>query len=144
MLLPAADTLTKVYRFCLLVAAALAMFGCGNGQPARPELPSSISPGWSLKSFAEAPAPPDIAAAGSPICWRANYEGQGTAEVWVCGYRGEAGALDAVQRAPAEAQTIKFQEGKNFVLVRWNGAPKAGIEALVREIQNALGIARKR
>jgi hypothetical protein len=126
-----------------MVAAALAMIGCGTSRPSKPELPSSISPGWSLKSFVEAPAPPAIAAAGSPVCWKASYAGEGTADVWVCGFEAEAGALDAVQRAQAEAQTVKFQEGRNFVLVRWNGAPKAGIEALVRAIQKAPGIAGK-
>lgn len=124
-----------------MVAASFAMLGCGTSRPSKPELPPSISPGWSLKSFVEAPAPSDIAGVGSPVCRRANYEGQGTADVWVCGFDSEAGALDAVQRARAEAQTVKFQKGKNFVLVHWNGASKADIEALVRAIQKALSIA---
>ena len=49
-----------------------------------------------------------------------------------------AGAFDAVQRARAEAQTVKFQVGVNEVLVHWNNAPKTNLEALIRTIQKAL------
>jgi hypothetical protein len=43
-----------------------------------------------------------------------------------------------VQRARAEAQTVKFQVGSWLVLVKWNNAPKASVTALVRAIQGAL------
>ena len=64
--------------------------------------------------------------------------GQGSAEVWLCGYRASASAFDAVQRARAEAQTVKFQEGSWLVLVKWNNAPTTSVTALVRAIQGAL------
>jgi hypothetical protein len=43
-----------------------------------------------------------------------------------------------MQRARAEAQTVKFQEGNYLVLVNWNDAPKANLTALVRAVQKAL------
>ena len=73
-----------------------------------------------------------------PQCWKAQYEGVGTAEVWACGYRERGSAFDAVQRAPAAAQTVKFQEGKYLVLVKWNGVPKANLTALIRAVQKTL------
>ena len=111
---------------------------CGSGRPGKPEIPASVSPGWMLSSFDRAAAPEAIPAGGSPECWNGEYAGQGVAEVWVCGYKGSAGAFDAVQRARAEAQTVKFQEGSWLVLVKWNNVPKTSLTALIRAIQSAL------
>ena len=111
---------------------------CGTAQAPAPDLPQSISPGWSRTSFARASAPKSIPRAGEPQCWKADYAGQGAAEVWACWYKAGADAFEGVQRARAEAQTVKFQEGNYLVLVKWNGTPKANLTALVRTIQKAL------
>lgn len=126
--------------FSLLFAALLAaLSGCGPGPAAKPDLPQSVSPGWKLASFVESPAPQDIPVVNPPQCWKAQYTGQGTADVWVCGYKVSGSAFDAVQRARAEAQTVKFQEGNYLVLVKWNAVPKANLTALIRAIQKTLG-----
>jgi len=104
----------------------------------KPDLPVSVSPGWKLSSLDRSPAPPGIPPDGSPDCWKADYEGQGSAQVWLCRYKAEAGALDAVQRARAEALTVRFQEGSYLVLVQWNNVPKASLTALVRTIQKVM------
>jgi hypothetical protein len=83
---------------------------------------------------APAGTPPD----GAPECWKAEYSGQGSAQVWICGYKASTSAFDAVQRARAEAQTVKFQKGSYLVLVKWNNVPKASLTALVRAIQKAV------
>lgn len=121
-----------------LLALSIALCACAGGQRAKPELPGSVSPGWKLTSMTSSAAPPEVSAAGSPDCWLANYAGTGVAQVWVCRYSAEAGAFDAVQRARAEAQTVKFQEGANLVLVKWNNAPKADLAALIRALQKTL------
>ena len=54
------------------------------------------------------------------------------------GTKCRANAFEAVQRARAEAQTVKFQEGPYLVLVKWNNVPKDSLTALVRAIQKAL------
>jgi hypothetical protein len=74
---------------------------------------------------------------GEPQCWRAEYAGQGSAQVWAFWYKERVSAFEAAQRARAEAQAVKFQEGSYLVLVRWNDAPKANIAALVRAIEKA-------
>jgi hypothetical protein len=126
----------------ILPAASTILTSCAPGQPAKPDLPQSISPGWMLLSLNRAAAPPGIPTNSAPQCWKAHYAGQGSghasAEVWVCGYKENAGAFDAVQRARAEAQTVKFQVGSNLVLVKWNDVPKANVTALVRSIQKAV------
>jgi hypothetical protein len=45
---------------------------------------------------------------------------------------------NAVQRARAEAQAVKFQQGPYLVLAKWNDVPKASLTALVRAIQKAV------
>lgn len=125
-----------------LIFIPLLLAACGSTSPAKPELPESVSPGWKRVSFEPAAAPAVVPATGLKQCWKAAYTGEGTppatADVSLCLYSAEPGAFDAVQRTRAEAQTVKFQEGAYFVLVSWNGAPKAGLTAFVREIQKTL------
>ena len=121
-----------------ILLAACVLASCAAGEAPTPDLPQSISPGWTRTSFTRAPVPASIPRAGAPQCWKADYAGQGSTEVWVCGYKVSANAFDAMQRARAEAQTVKFQEDKYLVLVKWNDVPKANLTALVRAIQKAV------
>ena len=118
-----------------LLFTTLLIAGCGSSLPPKPELPASVSPGWHLDSFASTPQPADLP--GSPECWKGSYSGQGAAEVLICGYP-QGGAFDAAQRARSEGQAVKFDQGRYFVLIRWNNSPKAVITALVRSIQKSL------
>jgi hypothetical protein len=138
----AADNLTEVIRiratFSLLLASVF-LSACGGGGQARPDLPESVSPGWKLSSLAQTPAPAELPqSATPPVCWKAEYAGQGSAQMFVCRYGVEAAAFDAVQRVPAEAQAVKFQVGAWFVLVKWNGAAKTDLTALIRTVQKSL------
>jgi hypothetical protein len=111
---------------------------CSSGPPPKPEIPASVSPGWKLSSLDKAAPPAEIPLDGAPECWKGAYTGQGDAEVWICGYKASGSAFDAIQRVRAEAQAVKFQEGRYFVLVKWNNVPKASLTALVRAIEKAL------
>jgi hypothetical protein len=66
------------------------------------------------------------------------YSGPGSAEIWICGYASETSAFEAEQRTRAEAQTVKFHEGKRLVIVQWREAKKPDLEALIRTIQKRL------
>lgn len=115
-----------------LLFAAFTIAACSSGAPAKPDIPDSISPGWKLASLAKS-------ADGDPTCWNAGYNGVGSADVRICWYNSSAGAFDATQRTPAEAQAVKFQEDHYFVLVKWNNVPKTNLAALVRALEKALG-----
>jgi len=131
--------ITRRETSSLLFVALLAFLtGCRPGPAAKPELPESVSPGWRLASYVDSPVPPGVPVVSPPQCWKARYEGAGTAEIWVCGYRVSGGAFDAAQRTPAAAQAVKFQEGNYLVLVKWNGVPKTNLTALIRAIQKTL------
>jgi hypothetical protein len=125
----------------LLFAAALcvALAGCADvSAPPKPELPLSVSPGWTAKAF-DSSAPPDGLPEGAkPVCWKADYTGAGgaTAAVWVCGYA--HGAFEPMQRARAAANTLKFYKGRYLVIVRWNGGTRADLLALMRTLEGAL------
>jgi hypothetical protein len=116
------------------------MWGCGEGAaPEKPELPRSVSPGWTQKTFAHAEALPGLpAGAAKPDCWKAEYGGPGTASVWTCGYKVEGGAFDAAQRFPSSGSQVKFQSGKYLVVVEWTGGSRAEVTALVRAVQKIL------
>jgi hypothetical protein len=127
-------------KFVLSSAVFLTLFACGSvSGPSKPDLPTSVSPGWSRVSYDQAAPPAGLPEGPTPECWRANYRGaEGTAEVSVCGFRAEGSAFNAMQRARAEANTVKFQEARYLAIVQWNGGSRADVTALVRAIQKAL------
>jgi hypothetical protein len=124
--------------FALLLLAAVVLQSCASGPPAKPDIPESVSPGWKLSSLDKSVLPAGVPTGGSPECWKADYAGSGSAEVRICWYESTGNAFDSMQRARAEAQTVKFQEEHYFVMVKWNDVPKASLTALVRAIQKAL------
>ncbi len=115
--------------------------GCGTAAlPGKPDLPASVSPGWTIKSYESSAAPEGLPAAGEqPVCWKALYKGaaDGMAEVWVCGYR--MGAFEPMQRARPAANTVKFYKGSYLVEVRYSGGTKTDFLALMRALEKSLG-----
>ena len=73
-----------------------------------------------------------------PVCWKADYAGEGAVTVWVCGYRATASAFDAAQRMPSAASEVKFQKGVYLTVVQWQNVSQAGITALVGTLQRSL------
>jgi hypothetical protein len=71
-----------------------------------------------------------------PVCWKADYAGNGDATVWVCGYR--VSAFEAEQRMPSAANEVKFHRGVYLVVVHWNNLIQANVTALVSAIQRSL------
>jgi hypothetical protein len=76
----------------------------------------------------------------TPECWKAEYSSgsAGSAEAWICGYSRDGSSFDALQRTAAEANTVKFQEGRRLALVKWNGVSRDEITALVRALQRSI------
>jgi len=130
------EVISRRETFSLLFAWML-LAGCRQNVAPKPDLPQSVSPGWKLSSFDRSARPEGVSPDGEPQCWKAEYSGQGSAQVWTCWYRERGNAFEAAQRARAEAQAVKFQEGSYLVLVRWNNAPKANVSALVRAVEKA-------
>ncbi len=85
--------------------------------------------------------PPDHlpAATTPPVCWKADYAGEGAATVWVCGYRGSSSAFEAAQRMQSSGRQVKFQKGVYLAVAQWNeAASQAAVTALIGAIQRSL------
>jgi hypothetical protein len=123
----------------VLMIASILLAACSEGAtPRQPDLPASVAPGWTRATYQPSSPPAGLPEGSRPTCWEAGYTGPGVARVWVCGYRNSGGAFDAVQRARAEANTVKFQEGNFLVIATWNGGTRADVTALIRSIQRTL------
>lgn len=119
---------------------ALVLGACGEQGPGMPKLPETVTPGWTRKTMVKSTAPAGLQDAGKAECWKAEYASKGRAEIWACGYPSEGTAFEAVQKGRAEANTVKFQEGKYFVTVQWQGVSRDEITALVRAVQRDLKV----
>ena len=122
-----------------ILLASLWLAACGSTVPAQPDLPASVSPGWTRTLIEHLPEPPPgVSKDGNPDCWKATYSGPGTATATVCSYKVETSAFEALQRTRAEANTVKFQSGSRFILIHWTTATRDEIAILIRGVQKAL------
>jgi hypothetical protein len=116
--------------------------GCSSGAARKPDLPASISPGWSLKQMDVSAPPARLPQSGTPpVCWKADYTNaadRGSATILVCGYRVSASAFDAAQRMTPAPSEVRFQKGMYFVVVAWTEVSQAEITTLVSAIERAL------
>ena len=131
--------LKPILLFAVLLCVALA--GCSaDSLPGKPDLPQSVSPGWTMKNYESASAPEGLPVGARPVCWKANYAGAGaaTAEIWVCGYPSSSGAFEAGQRTRAAANTVKFDRGRYLVIARWHAESRTDVMALMRSLEQAL------
>jgi hypothetical protein len=126
---------------------------CSQSDARKPDLPVSISPGWSLKQMQVSAPPARLPQSGTlsgtpPVCWKADYTNaadhgsatvlSGNATVLICGYRVSASAFDAAQRMTPAPSEVRFQKGVYFVVVAWSGVSQPGITTLVSAIERAL------
>jgi hypothetical protein len=120
------------------VALAAFCAACGPGEPKKPDLPASVSPGWKQTKM-EAGGAPERLPQGSPapVCWHAEYAGEGPVTVWACGYPAEETAFEAVQKMTPAAEEVKFHKGRYLIVVEWKNVSQEGITTLIRAIQRS-------
>jgi hypothetical protein len=119
---------------------------CSPAAARKPDLPASVSPGWSLTQMGVSTPPARLPQSGTlsgtpPVCWKANYTNatdNGSATVLICGYRVSASAFDAAQRMAPAPSEVRFQKGVYLVAVAWSQVSQAEITTLVSAIGRAL------
>ena len=69
----------------------------------------------------------------------ASYEGPGQIETRAYELTSSAIGLDLVQRWRPSADTVFFNPGRYFVLIKWQNADRKALQDFVREIEKRLG-----
>jgi hypothetical protein len=114
---------------------ALVLSACS--QPARSAaslLPASVGGVWQRTSLRDIPPPrPGIVRA-----FEAGYEGAGKLTVDLYETKISGTAFEMVQHWRAAPETVFFDKGRYFVLVKWEQADRKALTALVRGLQKEL------
>jgi hypothetical protein len=94
--------------------------------------------GWRRTAVRDAPVaqPPDaIPAARIEQIRIATYEGPGKLEARVYALPSASVALDVAQRWRPAAQTVFFESGRFFIVVQWEKADRAALQAFVTALE---------
>jgi hypothetical protein len=117
------------------IVLALALSACS--QPARSAaslLPASLGGVWQRTSLHGIPPPrPGIVRA-----FQAGYEGAGKLTVDLYETQISGTAFEMVQHWRASPDTVFFDKGRYFVLVKWETADRKALTDLVRALQKEL------
>lgn len=120
---------------------AFLLVSCNSRRSDPPVFPTPAGT-WRLKSsqdFPVASAPGMVRKIGTRGCWRANYEGPGSATVEVYALTAPPGGLEMVQRWRPQANTVVFYTPRYFVVVKWQSLDRAAVTELVRALEKSLG-----
>jgi hypothetical protein len=126
----------------LVLAAALA--ACSRPAVRGPLLPETAGD-WRRGEVRELPvsaAPEIMPRASVKRILAANYEGPGKAEATVYEMSSSAIGLDMAQRWRSAADSVFFYRDQYFVVVKWEGAGRTSVGALVRALEKNLAPAK--
>jgi hypothetical protein len=84
-------------------------------------------------------APEVVRRLGTRGCWRATYEGPGSATVEMYALALSAVGFEMVQRWRPIADTVVWYTPRYFVVVKWQSPDRAAVSALIRDLQKEFG-----
>ena len=117
------------------IVAALVWSACGQpARSARSLLPGSVGGTWQRKSLRDLPPPK----AGVVRAFEAGYEGSGKLTVDLYETKASGTAFEMTQHWRASADTVFFDKGRYFVVVKWERADRQALTAFVRGLQKEL------
>jgi hypothetical protein len=126
----------------------LALGGCRQARPPADLFPETVAGGWHRTGLTNPPASESSdPVPRSAIEWLqvAGYEGPGATSEGPGKLQARAYALDSpavaselVQRWRPSADTVFFDHGRYFVVVKWQEANRQALEAFVREIETRI------
>ena len=123
----------------------LALAACGKKAEFPPDLfPETVSGGWRRTTGGDAAGSPDPVPRSAVEQTRtASYEGPGKVEARVYQLTSAAEGLDLAQRWRPSADTVFFNQGVYFVVVKWQSADRNALQEFVRELEAKLAPRKK-
>ncbi len=119
-----------------LILPALVSSACSQPPPSPASLlPASVAGVWQRKSLRDIPAPQ----AGVVRAAEAAYEGAGQLTVELYETRISGTAFEMTQHRKAAPDSVFFDKGRYFVVVKWQQADRQALTGFVRALQNELG-----
>lgn len=133
-------------RNCLWLALALA--GCGKEPELPPDLfPESVSGAWhrvAVHDLAASDSPDPVPRNEIARLREAAYDGPGKLQARVYQLRSDAVGLELAQRWRPSSDTVFFDVGRYFVVIKWQSADRQALRDFVRDLETRLGTALRR
>jgi len=127
-------------RYWLLLAAAFP--ACRAPAPEASRLfPEMVASAWrrtAVRRIAISDAPDPVPRSGVDRVEAASYEGPGKLEARVYELESPEVGLNLAQRWRPSADTVFFNEGRFFVVIKWQEAERRALAAFVRDFENRL------
>src|SRR5450432_1064570 len=117
---------------------AIALGACGKVEPMPNLFPEIAAGEWHRTSLRDLPAgesPDPVPRPSIDRIQTATYQGPGKIEARVYRLSSPAVGMDVVQRWRPSADTVFFNQGRYFVVVKWQEAERKGLQAFVRELE---------
>jgi hypothetical protein len=122
--------------------AAVLLTACGRVEPMPDLFPEVVAGVWhrtALRDLAAPESPDPVPRTSVDRIQTATYQGPGKLEARAYQLTSSAVGLDIAQRWHPSADTVFFNQGRYFVVVKWQEAERQALRAFVRELEGRLG-----
>ena len=128
--------MTRRLSLCLVLSFA----ACQKQPPFPPDLLAENMPGgWRRTATGQFTGAHDpIPANAVDQSMSASYEGPGTLEAHVYQLTAPAVGLDLAQRWRPSADTVFFNQGRYFVVIKWQSADRKALQQFVSAVESKL------
>ena len=120
----------------------LLVTACHRAEPLPDLLVETVAGVWHRTALEHPPvsdAPDPVPRSAVEQFQSATYEGPGKLQARVYALDSPAVALDLVQRWRPSADTVFFNRGRYFVVLKWQDADRKALNAFASELQKRLG-----
>jgi hypothetical protein len=120
---------------------AILSSACGRVAPMPDLFPQVVAGVWHRTALRDLPvseSPDPVPRNSVDRIQTASYEGPGKLEARVYQLTSSAVGLDMAQRWHPSADTVFFNQGRYFVVVKWQDAERPALQAFVRELEGRL------
>ena len=127
---------------CKWLWVLLLLAACHRTEPLPDLLVETVAGVWHRTELEHPPvsdAPDPVPRSAVEQFQSATYEGPGKLQARVYALDSPAVALDLVQRWRPSADTVFFNRGRYFVVLKWQDADRKALNAFASELQKRLG-----